>query len=66
MGSKSPRNHRRREGEDPLRRISLYIPEPYLEGLDLLVTAQLYPHRSEAIRLAIRDLLLEETGLKRN
>jgi len=43
-----------------LRRISLFVPEPYLQGLNDLVRQRLYPHRAEAIRLAIRDLLLKE------
>lgn len=38
-------------------RTSLELPKHLIEGLDSLVDAQLYPHRSEAIRLAIKDLL---------
>jgi Arc/MetJ-type ribon-helix-helix transcriptional regulator len=40
--------------------ISVKIPEPYLEGLDDLVRLGVYPSRSEAIRVAIRDLLRKE------
>jgi len=44
-----------------LRLISVKIPEKYLEGLDILVKVKkMYPNRSEAIRVAIRDLLIRE------
>lgn len=42
-----------------MKQISLYVPETYLQGLDELKKRKLYPHRAEAIRLAIRDLLLK-------
>lgn len=40
--------------------ISVKIPESSLEGLDDLVRLGVYPSRSEAIRVAIRDLLRKE------
>ena len=40
--------------------ISVKIPEAFLEGLDDLVRLGVYPSRSEAIRVAIRDLLRKE------
>lgn len=40
-----------------MRLIQFYIPEPYLEALDELVRRKMYPHRAEAIRLAVKDLL---------
>jgi len=40
--------------------ISVKIPENSLEGLDDLVRLGVYPSRSEAIRVAIRDLLRKE------
>ncbi len=43
-----------------MRIITFHISEQILEGLDELVRQQKYPNRSEAIRLAIRDLLKEE------
>lgn len=43
-----------------MRLITLYVPEPYLEALDSPVMQGKYPHRAEAIRLAIRDLLRRE------
>jgi len=43
-----------------IRMVTLYLPELYIETLDRLVTEGLYPHRAEAIRVAIRDLLNTE------
>ncbi|MEM4699727.1 MAG: ribbon-helix-helix domain-containing protein [Candidatus Nezhaarchaeales archaeon] len=43
-----------------LKVISVHLPEPYLDGLNELVSLKLYPSRSEAIRVAIRDLLRKE------
>lgn len=40
-----------------MKLITIYLPEPYLEALDELVSRRLYPHRAEAIRAAIRDLI---------
>ena len=40
--------------------ISFKCPEAYIEGLIELVRAGIYPSRSEAIRIAIRDLLQKE------
>lgn len=40
-----------------MKLITLYLPEPYLEALDKLVDERFYPHRAEAIRVAIRDLI---------
>jgi len=38
--------------------ISVHIPRQLLEELDELVKRGVFPSRSEAIRIAIRDLLL--------
>ena len=38
--------------------ISVHIPKQMLEELDELVRKGIYPSRSEAIRIAIRDLLI--------
>jgi Arc/MetJ-type ribon-helix-helix transcriptional regulator len=43
-----------------MKLITLYLPEPYLEALDELVSRRYYPHRAEAIRVAIRDLVSAE------
>ena len=39
---------------------SVKIPEGLLEGLEELVRRGLYRSKSEAIRVAIRDLLIRE------
>jgi len=43
-----------------MKLITIYLPEPYLEALDELVERRYYPHRAEAIRVAIRDLISSE------
>jgi len=45
--------------------ITLNVPEPYIEALDELVMASVYPNRAEAIRLAIRDLVKGEVWEKK-
>ena len=50
-----------------MKLITLYLPEPYLEALDKLVDEMYYPHRAEAIRVAIRDLInVELRGRRRH
>lgn len=36
------------------------MPESYVEGVDKLINEGMYPNRSEVIRIAIRDLLVDE------
>ena len=36
------------------------MPETYVEGVDKLIKQGMYPNRSEVIRIAIRDLLVDE------
>jgi len=43
-----------------MRLITLYLPEPYIRGLDRLVEKKMYGSRAEAIRSAVRDLLIVE------
>jgi hypothetical protein len=45
---------------DVLKLVTLLLPEAYLEGLDDLVRANMYPSRSAAIRAAVHDLLRTE------
>ncbi|MHA1745471.1 MAG: ribbon-helix-helix domain-containing protein [Promethearchaeota archaeon] len=45
-----------------MRLITVHLPEAYLAGIDKLVTGDAYPNRSEAIRVAVRDLLKSELG----
>jgi len=49
-----------------MKLITLYLPEPYLEALDRLVDERYYPHRAEAIRVAVRDLINMELRGRRN
>lgn len=46
-----------------MRLITLYLPEIYIRALDELVPKH-YPNRSEIIRTAVRDLLIEELWSK--
>jgi len=44
-----------------VRLITLYLPEPWIQALDRLVNEKrLYANRATAIRMAVRDLLIEE------
>jgi len=47
-------------GENPVKLVTVLLPEAYLEGLDELVRANMYPSRSSVIRSAVRDLLKKE------
>jgi len=40
--------------------ISVHLPKQMLEELDDLVKKGVFPSRSEAIRIAIRDLMMRE------
>jgi Arc/MetJ-type ribon-helix-helix transcriptional regulator len=42
--------------------ISVHLPRQMVEELDELVRSGSFPSRSEAIRVAIRDLLIRERG----
>jgi len=43
-----------------MRLIAVHLPEKILVDIQKLVENGLYPNRSEAIRIAIRDLLKHE------
>ena len=43
-----------------MKLITLYLPEPYIRALELLVNERFYPNRADAIRVAIRDLITTE------
>lgn len=47
-----------------MKLVSVHIPEAYLRGLEALVKAGYYPNRAEAIRSAVRDLLMREAWRK--
>ena len=40
--------------------VTLNIPQVYLDGIEDLVEQDIYPNRSETIRIAIRDFLRKE------
>jgi Arc/MetJ-type ribon-helix-helix transcriptional regulator len=43
-----------------MKLISIKLPNAYIDGLNELVEMGIYPSRSEAIRVAIRDMLKKE------
>ena len=43
-----------------MRLITVNLPEAYVNGIERLILEKLYPNRSEAIRIAVRDLLKKE------
>ena len=45
-----------------MKLITIHLPEKYIDKLEELVIMELYPNRSEAIRMAVRDLLKSELG----
>jgi len=48
------------EEKKEMKVITIHVPKPYLKALRDLVEMGLYPTRAEAIRLAIRDLIVNE------
>ena len=48
-----------------LKLVSVHLPEKYIELLEQLVEMGLYPSRSEAIRVAVRDLIRRELWRER-
>ena len=49
-----------------MKLITLHLPKPYIDALDRLVSEKYYPNRAEAIRVAIRDLLVVEVWEKKS
>ncbi|MGD9395167.1 MAG: ribbon-helix-helix domain-containing protein [Candidatus Thorarchaeota archaeon] len=49
-----------------MRVVTICLPESYVEGVDELIGQNKYPNRSEVIRIAIRDLLVDELWGDRN
>lgn len=43
-----------------MKLITVNLPEAYVTGIEQLILEKLYPNRSEAIRIAVRDLLKRE------
>ena len=48
-----------------MRVVTICLPGSYVTGLDELIKQNKYPNRSEVIRIAIRDLLVDELWGKR-
>ena len=46
-----------------MKLITCHLPEAYLSGIEELVNLNMYPNRSEVIRVAIRDLLKSELSV---
>jgi Arc/MetJ-type ribon-helix-helix transcriptional regulator len=46
-----------------MKMITLFLPEKYLEMLDTLVASNLYPNRSEALRMATWKFLHESVSM---
>ncbi|GAB4327421.1 MAG: hypothetical protein Kow0069_34340 [Promethearchaeota archaeon] len=47
-----------------MRIVTVFVPEKYIEYLETFVDEGRYPNRSEAIRVAIRDLIMSEFRLR--
>ena len=43
-----------------MKMITLHLPLYYIRMLDKLIDEKKYPNRAEAIRMAVRDLVLDE------
>jgi antitoxin ParD1/3/4 len=43
-----------------MKLLTINLPQAYIDGLEKLVEMEFYPNRSEAIRVAVRDLLRKE------
>ncbi|MCP4763111.1 MAG: ribbon-helix-helix protein, CopG family [archaeon] len=49
-----------------MKLITLYLPDKYLDILESFVDEGLFPNRSEAIRMAVRDLIKNERKFMEN
>ena len=43
-----------------MRAVNVHLPEAYLDAIDELVRRRRYPNRAEAIRMAVRDFIMNE------
>jgi Arc/MetJ-type ribon-helix-helix transcriptional regulator len=48
-----------------MKLLTLNLPQAYIDGLEKLVEDEIYPNRSEAIRMAVRDLLRRENIMQK-
>ncbi|MBS7610565.1 ribbon-helix-helix protein, CopG family [Candidatus Bathyarchaeota archaeon] len=46
-----------------MKLITIHVPERYLRELDRLVESKYYHSRADAIRSAVRDLLMKERDI---
>jgi len=46
-----------------VRVVTVHLPEAYIEAIDQLVKRRMYPNRAEAIRMAVRDFIMEEARI---
>ena len=58
-------NFPKREGND-MRIVTINVSQIHLDLIQKLVKSRIYPSRSEAIRVAIRDWLIAEAKLYKN
>ena len=49
-----------------MKLVTLHLPDTYIQDLEKLVQQKRYPNRSEAIRVAVRDLLKSEAWNNRS
>ena len=45
-----------------MKLITIQLPQAYIDGIEKLVEDEIYPNRSEAIRMALRDFIKKEQG----
>ena len=46
-----------------MKLITIHVPDKYLDALERMIAKGLFPNRSEAIRVAIRDLIKNDNHL---
>lgn len=56
---------RRRKGKEKMITITLNLPKKQLAMLDVLVGSGIFPNRSEAIRMAVADLISYYLSMKK-
>ncbi|RLG76917.1 MAG: hypothetical protein DRO12_03545 [Thermoprotei archaeon] len=59
------RKEEKKKNKSILKLVSVHLPERYIEYLERLVKMGIYPSRSEAIRVAVRDLIRRELWKER-
>lgn len=49
-----------------MKNITIVLPEIYIESIEKLIKIGLYPSRSETIRIAVKDFLINELKIKKD